>query len=101
MKTEKIAELNDAARKGVGVRVVLTPGIDELSAADKAIIRDRVANFTAFDEPIHDGNNPDGERNFGAFDHKKQTIFWKIDCFDKPDGKTDRVLTIMLSSEGP
>lgn len=103
--TKKIAELNDAARKGVGVRVVITRGIDAMSAADKAIIRERVSTFDTFNEE----NDPRGEHDFGAFDYKGLTIFWKIDYYDQnlEGGSEDpsdpevtrRVLTIMLASE--
>jgi hypothetical protein len=103
--TKKIATLNDAARKGVGVRVVITQGIDAMSVVDKAVIRDRVTTFDTFD----DDNDPHGEHDFGAFDYKGKTIFFKIDYYDKnlemgsedpsnPD-VTRRVLTIMLASE--
>ena len=62
-------------------------------------------SFEDFDED----NDPHGEHDFGAFDHDDQTIFWKIDCYDRelkwgsPDPadpeKTTRVLTILLSEE--
>lgn len=105
MKTKKIAQLNDAARRGVGVRVVITQGIDAMSVVDKAVIRDRVTTFDTFDAD----NDPHGEHDFGAFDYKGQTIFFKIDYYDKnlETGSEDpsdpevtrRVLTIMLSGE--
>ena len=54
-------------------------------------------------------NDPYGERDFGAFTHKGQRIFWKIDYYS-PDlsrhsddpaepAQTVRVLTIMLAEE--
>ena len=55
------------------------------------------------------GNDLHGERDFGAFEHNGQRIFWKIDYYahDIMHGSEDptdpqqtvRVLTIMLASE--
>ncbi|HEY8623976.1 MAG TPA: DUF3768 domain-containing protein, partial [Casimicrobiaceae bacterium] len=43
---------------------------------------------------------------FGAFDHKGDRIFWKIDLYEDPEVKgadgqpaTTRILTIMLAEE--
>ena len=54
-------------------------------------------------------NDPHGERDFGAFEHEGQRIFWKIDYYDRAltygsenpadPQQTVRVLTIMLASE--
>jgi hypothetical protein len=86
----EIATLNDLCRRAMGVagRVVQTQGIASLPTPD---------------------NDPHGERDFGAYEHNGQRIFWKIDYYDTtltkgsedpgdPD-KTVRVLTIMLASE--
>ncbi len=64
-----------------------------------------VATFDAFTE----NNDPYGEHDFGSFDFGEQTIFWKIDCFDRylshaspyPTNPfvTTRVLTVMLAEE--
>ena len=106
-KTEKIAQLNDLARTAMGVtsRVVQTSGIAALPPADQSAIRERVETFNAFNA----GNNPHGERDFGAFEHDGTKVFWKIDYYDKTleygsedpsDPKqTTRVLTIMLARE--
>ena len=106
-KTERIAELNDLARTAMGVcsRVVQTPGIMALDAADQSRIREQVELFNAFTE----GNNPHGERDFGSFTHNGAKVFWKIDYYDKalqygsdaPEdpARTTRVLTIMLAEE--
>jgi hypothetical protein len=105
--TAKIAELNDLCRKAMGVacRVVQTPGISALSLEDQSAIREKVETFAAFTPD----NDPHGERDFGAFDHDGERIFWKIDYYDNTvtngsddpsDPKqTTRVLTIMLASE--
>jgi hypothetical protein len=106
-QTKRIAELNDLARKGIGVhgRWVWTPGIRALSDVDKADIQRKIETFTAFTE----GNDPYGERDFGSFDQSGQTINWKIDYYDKSleygsedpsdPGQTTRVLTICLAEE--
>ncbi len=106
-KTKKIAELNDLTRTAMGVagRLVQTCGISALSQEDQSAIRERVERFDDFSPD----NNPYGERDFGAFEHNGQRIFWKIDYYDRTlsmgsedpsDPKqTVRVLTIMLASE--
>ena len=105
--TKKIAELNDLCRTAMGVagRLVQTCGISALPPADQSAIREKVEKFNAFTEH----NDPHGERDFGAFEHNGERIFWKIDYYDRTlsmgsedpaDPKqTVRVLTIMLASE--
>ena len=105
--TTKIAALNDLCRTAMGVagRLFQTQGISALPLADQSAIREKVETFTAFTPD----NDPYGERDFGAFDHKGQRIFWKIDYYDTTLTKgsedptdpkqTVRVLTIMLASE--
>jgi hypothetical protein len=54
-------------------------------------------------------NDPYRERDFGAFEHNGDRIFWKIDYYDRSmtkgsedpsdPGQTLRLLTIMLASE--
>jgi hypothetical protein len=90
---------------GLAGRVYQTCGIGALSPADQSAIREKVENFDAFGPD----NDPYGERDFGAFDHNGQKIFWKIDYYDTTLTKgsedpsdpkqTVRVLTIMLASE--
>ncbi|MAS36084.1 MAG: hypothetical protein CL610_18900 [Anaerolineaceae bacterium] len=106
-RTQRIAELNDLCRTapGIGGRWFTTPGIRELPEADQSAIREKVERFNAFSED----NDPYGERDFGAFDHNGQKIFWKIDYYDPSlhmgsedpadPRKTARVLTILLASE--
>ena len=105
--TKKIAELNDLCRTAMGLagRVFQTPGIAALPADDQSAIREKVETFNDFTPD----NNPHGERDFGAFEHNGNKIFWKIDYYnttvtkgseDPSDPKqTVRVLTIMLASE--
>jgi hypothetical protein len=106
-KTRKIAQLNDLCRKAMGVagRLFVTEGIASLPLEDQSAIREKVERFSDF----NDDNDPYAERDFGAFDHDGQKVFWKIDYYDKtltagsPDpsdpARTTRVLTIMLASE--
>jgi Protein of unknown function (DUF3768) len=105
--TRRIAELNDLCRKAPGVagRLFQTSGIDALPPADQSAIREKVERFDAFTPD----NDPYGERDFGAFMHNGEKIFWKIDYYDRAltygsenpadPQQTVRVLTIMLASE--
>jgi hypothetical protein len=105
--TKKIAELNDNARTAMGVacRLVQTEGISALPPEDQSAIREKVERFNDFTP----GNDPHGERDFGAFMHAGQRIFWKIDYYapgltrgsENPadPAQTVRVLTIMLAEE--
>jgi uncharacterized protein DUF3768 len=106
-KAPEIAALNDLARKAMGIacRLVQTSGICTLPLRDQSAIRETVENFSTFTPD----NDPYGERDFGAFEHNGERIFWKIDYYDTTlskgsDDPTDpkqtvRVLTIMLASE--
>jgi hypothetical protein len=105
--TKKIADLNDLCRKAMGIagRLVQTAGISALPHEDQSAIREKVETFDAFTPD----NDPHKERDFGAFDHNGERIFWKIDYYDTTLSKgsedpsdpkqTVRVLTIMLASE--
>ena len=106
-KAERIAELNDLARTAMGVagRVVQTEGIAALPWEAQSSIREQVEKFNTFTKD----NDPHGERDFGAFEHDGERIFWKIDYYDKAleygsedpsdPSQTTRVLTIMLARE--
>jgi hypothetical protein len=105
--TKKIAELNDVCRKAPGVagRIYRTSGIAALPQEDPSAIFEKVETFDAFTPD----NDPHKERDFGAFEHNCNRIFWKIDYYDTSLTKgsedpsdpkqTVRVLTIMLASE--
>jgi Protein of unknown function (DUF3768) len=99
-----IRELNDVFRKSlVGGRVAATARA--ASRSDFSEILDRVRSFGEFTE----GNDPYGERDFGAFKHRGERFFWKIDYYNRdltagsPDPSdanvTCRVLTIMFAEE--
>ena len=102
----RIAALNDAFRANpVLGTFVLTAGIRNNSSENIANIISKVRNFNDFNE----GNNPYGDRDFGAVDFKGQKIFWKIDYYDRnfefasPDAAdptvTNRVLTVMYADK--
>ena len=108
-QVEKIATLNDACRKAMGLasKVYQTRGIAALSLEDQSAIRKKVESFDDFTS----GNDPYGERDFGAFDHNGDRIFWKIDYYDttlttgsedpSDPKQTVRVLTIKAISAHP
>jgi hypothetical protein len=89
-KAPQIAALNDLCRKAMGLagRVYQTRGITALPAEDQSAIREKVETFDLFTQH----NDPYGERDFGAFEHNGQRIFWKIDYYD---------LTMTYGSEDP
>ncbi len=120
-RAERIARLNDLARKvmGVACTVFVTPGFLALEAADQSRVREMVETFDTFTKD----NDPYGERDFGAVyqcadglwtterpaSGERERVFWKLDCYDRDlkygsDDPADpsitrRVLTIMLAEE--
>jgi hypothetical protein len=101
-----IAELNDAFRQqGAFATVHLTAGISALPLGKQAHIMRRVMDFDAFTE----GNDPYGEHDFGGFEFAGQTIFWKIDYYDRDfrfhspnpadPAVTRRILTVLFAEE--
>ncbi|NEY91998.1 DUF3768 domain-containing protein [Tabrizicola oligotrophica] len=103
-RTTTIRSMNDRARSTfIGCRVMITQGVQALN--DVAAVLERVRTFDAFDGD----NDPYGEHDFGSFIHNSETIFWKIDYYDRtltagsedpadPEA-TIRVLTVLLASE--
>jgi hypothetical protein len=99
-QASKIAELNDAFRRG-GSGVTITVGVQGLE--DVAGLLQEVRTFDVFTSD----NDPCGEHDFGQIVWRGQKVFWKIDCYDQrleygeeplsPDCR--RVLTVMLASE--
>ena len=93
--TAEIARLNDAARAGslATSRTVLTRTLADILAGDAEDPGARQANLmlgqTALrrlinETPIEPGNDPHGERDFGAVDYQGHKIFWKVDGVDAP-----------------
>jgi Protein of unknown function (DUF3768) len=105
-KTEQIRALNDALRQNLTVGTAfITAGIAALGADAVARI---VKTIAVYDDFCH-ANDPYEEHDFGSFEVDGQTIFFKIDYYDKalafhsPDptepSVTERVITIMLAEE--
>jgi hypothetical protein len=104
--SERIRELNDSFRQSfIGGRVVVTEGVDALSAEVKAEVLLCVRNFDRFDRD----NDPHGEHDVGSFEIADQRFFFKVDYYNlEMDGgsedpadpaKTKRVLTVMKAEE--
>jgi hypothetical protein len=105
-QTEAIRALNDDLRQNLSAGTALiTPGIAALGAEAVARI---VKTIAIYDDFCH-ANDPYEEHDFGSFEVDGQTIFFKIDYYDKalafhsPDpadpSVTERVITIMLAEE--
>jgi hypothetical protein len=105
-KIEEIRALNDALRQNFREgTAVMTPGVAALGAEAVARI---VKTIAVYDDFCH-ANDPYEEHDFGSFEVDGQTIFFKIDYYDKslvqhsPDpadpSVTERVITIMLAEE--
>jgi hypothetical protein len=105
-QAQQIRALNDDLRKYLlGGGAVITPGIAALG--QEAIDR-IVKTIAVFDNFCH-ANDPYEEHDFGSFEAEGETIFFKIDYYDRtltchsPDpadpAVTERVITIMLADE--
>jgi hypothetical protein len=105
-RTDRIRALNDELRQHLlGGRAVMTPGI---AALGQQAVERIVKTIAVFDDFCH-ANDPYEEHDFGSFEADGQTIFFKIDYYDKsltyhsPDPSdssvTERVITIMLADE--
>lgn len=106
--TNPIQKLNDEFRRQIVYRrqgAFITSGVAALGwEAVQRIIR-TVATFDDF----HHANDPYSEHDFGSFDADGQTIFFKIDYYDRslsgasPDPTdpevTVRIITVMLAEE--
>jgi hypothetical protein len=104
--TAVIRTLNDQLRRDFTFGLAyMTPGVAALGAeAAERIFR----TIALFDDFSH-ANDPHEEHDFGSFKAEGQTIFFKIDYYDKqlqmhsPDPSdpsvTQRVITIMLAEE--
>ncbi|MDH3726592.1 MAG: DUF3768 domain-containing protein [Myxococcales bacterium] len=105
---DKIALLNDKARKGLlpgSTKLLLTRMVTALPEDALAHLRGAVAQYDAFTED----NDPYGERDFGSIELEGERYFWKIDYYDRslhfraedPSDTTEtvRVLTLMHASE--
>jgi Protein of unknown function (DUF3768) len=104
--THRIRALNDDLRKTLtGGLAVFTPGV---AALGQEAVERLVKTIAAFDDFCH-ANDPHEEHDFGSFQAEGETVFFKIDYYDRtrthhsPDpadpSVTERVITIMLASE--
>ena len=105
-KSERIQRLNDIFRTTlIGGMVNMTDGIASLPETEVAEIVSKVRLFNVFNED----NDPHGEHDFGIIQHQGQSVYFKIDYYDKevlygsedPSDPevTTRVMTIMFSYE--
>jgi hypothetical protein len=94
-----------ALRAKPSVKVMMTPGVNQLPDCVKADAFVKVATFGEFTGD----NDPYGEHDFGYFELVNRTFYWKIDYYDPKcefgsedpadPKKTTRVLTLMLAAE--
>lgn len=95
------AEINDNARKsiGVGCMLIQTEGVNALPQKKQSELREAVENFNTFTQD----NDPNGEHDFGSIEKNGEKYFWKFDDYGenyKENGATHRlVLTIMRADE--
>jgi hypothetical protein len=105
-RTDRIRTLNDELRQYLlGGLAVITPGV---AALGQQAVERIVKTIAVYDDFCH-ANDPHEEHDFGSFQADGQTIFFKIDYYDKsltyhsPDPSdpsvTERVITIMLADE--
>ena len=105
-KTARIRALNDQLRQNFAEGIaVMTPGV---AALGPEAVERIVKTIAVFDDFCH-ANDPHEEHDFGSFEADGQTIYFKIDYFDRelsmhsPDPAdpaiTQRVITIMLAED--
>jgi hypothetical protein len=105
-QAQQIRALNDDLRKYlIGGGAVITPGI---AALGQEAVERIVKTISVFDDFCR-ANDPYEEHDSGSFEAEGETIFFKIDYFDRtltyhsPDpadpSVTERVITIMLADE--
>ena len=117
-RAQIVAEQNDTFRRWwtarggepeVPGRALLTEGVQSLLLEEVKETQELLNLIAAYSD-FGEGNDPWGERDFGAFDFCGERLFWKIDLYsddamirgsEEPTNleKTYRLMTIMLSSE--
>ncbi|MGH6911370.1 MAG: DUF3768 domain-containing protein [Phenylobacterium sp.] len=104
-RAARIAHLNDALRLTPGIGWMITSSVQ---AKGPVFVRQAALAVSTFDN-FPEGDDPYGERDFGAFDLAGERLIWKIDYYDRtlrdasPDpadpAVTRRVLTLMLATD--
>lgn len=104
-RRQRMRELNDQLRQGIGGRIMVTCGV---SAHGTAFVAEALRAVAAFDAFTPD-NDPYGEHDFGVLTVRDTRLLFKLDAYDRelnfasPDPAdpkvTVRVLTIMLAEE--
>ena len=105
-QTQTIRKLNDKLRRhSAGGSAVITAGVAALGRDTV----DRIVRAIAVFDDFSNANDPYEEHDFGSLEVEGETIFFKIDYYDKsfsglsPDpadpAATERVITIMLAQE--
>jgi hypothetical protein len=112
-RAKKIAVLNDEFRKRqcgperdqIGLDVVVTSGLCDFLVTTPGTFKffSLISAYNSFDRD----NDPYGEHDFGSLEWHGETVFWKIDYYDKSlhygedplDLNCQRVLTITLANE--
>jgi hypothetical protein len=103
---DRIRALNDAFRRTfIGGAVMITAGVEAMSAEQRKSLLAKVRAFDVFTED----NDPRGEHDFGAIDEGGVRYFWKIDYYDREmtmgsddpsdPAVTTRVLSVLLATE--
>ena len=93
-KTEAIRALNDELRQNLTVGTAfITAGVAALGAEAVARI---VKTIAVYDDFCH-ANDPYEEHDFGSFEVDGQTIFFKIDYYDKASPSTQPIRPIPRS----
>ena len=79
-QTQRIRALNDELRQHLlGGGAVMTPGV---AALGQEAVERIVKTIAVFDDFCH-ANDPHEEHDFGSFEAEGETIFFKIDYYDK------------------
>jgi hypothetical protein len=104
-RTAAIADLNDRLRSAPGPGWMITASV---LAQGPVFVRQAILAVGTFNS-FAAGDDPYGERDFGAFTLSRVRLFWKIDYYDRqlvnasPDpadaAVTRRVLTLMLAED--
>jgi hypothetical protein len=104
--TETVHHLNDLLRSTfIGGEVVITAGIQGLSATLRASIMRQVQEFDTWTP----ANDPNSEHDSGSFDANDHKVFWRVAYYNQDmsarsedpadPNVTTRVLTVMLAEE--